>query len=117
MGQPQRSVVYPGLGNACNGCGLCCLAEQCDVSLDLFGTQEVCPALLLKEGKYNCDLVSHPKRYVYRVPIEQIWRWMPPVGHEFPEVVQAHFKLVFGIGFGCDAEFEQEEDDRLLSLD
>ena len=48
---------YPGFGNKCNGCGLCCLAEQCEMSLDFFGEQERCPALKNLGPVYGCDLI------------------------------------------------------------
>jgi ferredoxin len=49
----------PLYGDPCNGCGLCCIASQCPVSLIIFGQRDLCPALISNQlGGYVCGLVS-----------------------------------------------------------
>lgn len=42
---PEIIQNKPKEGDPCNGCGVCCLSEQCPVSVEVFGNQELCPAL------------------------------------------------------------------------
>jgi hypothetical protein len=94
---------YPGLNSPCNGCGQCCLAKQCPPSLDFFGKHDRCPALSIKGDRYNCGLLSDTISYVLDADLKAIRRWIPPVGAEFPEVWEAHFRFIFGGGI-CDSE-------------
>lgn len=103
FGKPE----YPGFLNPCNGCGLCCIAEQCPMSLDFFGEQHRCPALVNLGPVYGCDLMQNPMPYVEAADPAKIDRWMPTGAEEFPDVVRSHLRLRMGIGRGCDAEFEE----------
>jgi hypothetical protein len=51
---------YPGHSNPCNGCGICCIAEQCPVSVKQFGVAQVCPALQFEDGRFWCGLMKDP---------------------------------------------------------
>jgi hypothetical protein len=61
------------------------------------------PALSIRNDRYDCGLLSETGKYVAEADWEKISRWIPPVGSEFPEVWQAHFKFIFG-GGTCDSE-------------
>ena len=53
----------PGLGAACNGCGVCCLAEPCPVGR-VFSLRRTgaCSALRWDEAaaRYRCGLMAQP---------------------------------------------------------
>ena len=53
----------PPEGAACNGCGLCCLAEPCPLGVVLYRTRNgPCPALCWSSvsKQYRCGAVSAP---------------------------------------------------------
>lgn len=51
-------------GEPCTHCGDCCKAEQCGVSVEIFGASAGrCSALLEEDGKFFCGLVRCPEKY------------------------------------------------------
>lgn len=55
--------AYPGYGSACNGCGACCLACPCKISVT-YGLWEMgkgCRALRNVGDRYLCAVVSDPR--------------------------------------------------------
>jgi hypothetical protein len=72
----------PLAGRACNGCGLCCIREVCDIGLEIYGqeTPAPCPGLLAHNGRYLCKVV-----------LAEAAGGMAPVA-----------ALILGIGHGCD---------------
>lgn len=55
----------PKFGEPCNGCGLCCKTELCDVAEYFFaGASAPCPALEFEDGRTWCGLVRHPSRHL-----------------------------------------------------
>lgn len=83
-------VAKPPENDPCNGCGLCCLMQQCDLSIDLFGRQPRCPALEHAGERYACGLVTRPEHHL-----------------GVPAVSAPHFSHLFGdmlaVGEGCDS--------------
>lgn len=48
--------------SACCGCGYCCMAARCCLSLLIYPTrEELCPALIFKEGRFWCHLAEDPQ--------------------------------------------------------
>jgi hypothetical protein len=55
----------PGKMLPCNGCGLCCQEEVCDVGQEIFANPDKgiwldkgpCPGLVIRKGLYRCGLV------------------------------------------------------------
>ena len=91
-------VQKPAYGQPCNGCGLCCIAQQCPLSLAIFGKRGVCPALERGEGKtLTCGLVRSTGDYVADLPA---WG-----GAALSEA----FGLLLGAGVGCDGTMGGEE--------
>lgn len=69
-------------GSPCNGCGYCCAAEQCLISLELFGPVGApCPAMQFADGRFYCGVLR-----------------------EAPPTVQPTIAFLLGIGHGCDAD-------------
>jgi len=56
----------PALGETCNGCGVCCAAEPCPVSLALLWPHQApCRALIWSDQtqRYLCGMVCEPARF------------------------------------------------------
>ena|SRR5215213_522630 len=60
----------PLYGDPCNGCGLCCLSEQCPISLDMFGDVGICPALVDEGERWSCGLIVKPELFFHHLPDE-----------------------------------------------
>lgn len=66
-----KAPPKPALGAACNGCGVCCAAEPCPVSLLLLWPhRKSCRALIWDDAgqRYLCGMVAQPARFL---------RWLP----------------------------------------
>lgn len=59
MKKPEKPLYR----QPCNGCGLCCLEEQCAISEIIFGSEPRCPALIDAGSRYACGLIAEPERY------------------------------------------------------
>lgn len=62
-GEPSLMLAQlskPETGEPCNGCGVCCLAMPCAISMDAFGTKpgERCPVLEWRDGRFWCGAVE-----------------------------------------------------------
>jgi hypothetical protein len=88
-------ATKPSFGAPCNGCGLCCLSEQCRVSIKEFGAQDVCPALETEQGRYWCGLMIHPSKYGAGGELAQ---------HVGEECAAGFWRSYIGAGKGCDSE-------------
>ena len=67
----RHAPMKPNQGQPCNGCGACCVAEPCPVSLALLKqNQTQCRALEWHEAqnRYYCGMVISPSHYL---------RWLP----------------------------------------
>ena len=90
----------PALGQACNGCGVCCAAEPCPVSLALLWPHQApCRALIWSETEYRylCGMVSHPSQFL---------RWLPS---RFNLAASRLFKRWIAADTVCDADAELSE--------
>lgn len=90
MTDPLPKPLY---GLPCNGCGLCCILEQCPLSEAFFGQQPICPALeALPTGAYACGIVRAPQEYL---------DLQAGFAHHAPAAREA-FAVMLGAGLGCD---------------
>jgi hypothetical protein len=67
VGAPDK----PRIGLACNGCGICCLAETCPLGRVVFLQRSgPCPALIWEgEAKrYWCGMILKPEAYISILP-------------------------------------------------
>ena len=90
----------PPVGAACNGCGVCCLAEPCPVGVLLSRRRRgACTALLWDEaaGRYLCGVVSAPARFVAPAWLARL------AGRLAPRWIAA--------GQGCDCTLEPAKPD------
>lgn len=59
----------PALGQACNGCGVCCLAEPCPVGIVVTRRRSgPCKALVWNaaDSRYRCGVVAEPRTFLPR---------------------------------------------------
>ncbi len=88
----------PAVGQACNGCGLCCAAEPCPLGMLLSRRRRgACAALQWDEAGaiYRCGVLAEPRR------------WLP-----WPRFVPEAWarrlaRRWIAAGAGCDAEIER----------
>lgn len=122
---PTVVLEKPALGKRCNSCGLCCIAEVCDLGKEL-GDEVRCRALLTHaDGTFTCGLVADPYSVL---PDDRLapWRALDSLaGESYGEAaLKAHFAGLLGAGRGCDSEddvatefLEEQAQNRQLSLD
>jgi hypothetical protein len=80
----------PPEGADCNGCGLCCVLQLCDLAVEFLKADAApCPVLEFAAGRFWCGLARNPSRYLD----------IPCFADKFirPMVHQA-----LSIGEGCD---------------
>lgn len=85
----------PAVGQACNGCGVCCLLETCPVArLRFLQRNGPCPALewSATESRYRCGLLRRPAHYLP----------LPPRGEPLARRLLARW-IAAGQGCDCDA--------------
>jgi len=90
-----HSLLKPRKGDACNGCGACCIAEPCALAREILGaTKGRCPALETDAERSYCGIVRRPAHYMF--------------GEDAPASesgqVSALFASALGLGAGCDAD-------------
>jgi len=87
----------PALGETCNGCGVCCLAEPCPVGMLLSRRRHgACVALRWDDAgrRYLCGVVAQP---------ESLLRWLP---HFAARLVGRMARRFISAGSGCDASID-----------
>ena len=89
--------LKPALGQACNGCGVCCAAEPCPLGV-LVSRRRTgsCKALLWNPAgqRYVCGLLSEPSRFV-----GVGWGWAT-------RLTSALARRFVSAGTGCDSDAE-----------
>src|SRR4051812_24495333 len=80
----------PLYGDPCNGCGLCCLSEQCPISLDIFGDVGICPALMDEGARWSCGLIVKPELFFPALPAELSRLTALMLGQEGCDSVDSH---------------------------
>jgi len=85
----------PALGQPCNGCGVCCLAEPCPVGMVLSRRcKGACVALRWSEAsqRYVCGALVYPRE------TWGLWSYLPGLRGWVSRAIAA--------GKGCDASFD-----------
>lgn len=91
----------PPYGGPCNSCGLCCVVQQCPLSVLVFGSRDLCPALgeiPNKKGLF-CGLASRPDVFFDIKDTDKL----------SPDIASRAAGLLIGAGIGCDAREVTEE--------
>lgn len=87
----------PALGEPCNGCGLCCLAEPCPVGMLLSRRRRGrCIALRWDEAqrRYRCGALA--------------WRAKGSLARLLERPLHAWMARMIAAGRGCDADLEAQ---------
>ena len=94
-----EAPAKPALGDACNGCGVCCLAEPCPLGQLLTGRRQgACDALRWdpESHRYQCGAVAEP---------QDVWPWLPAIA--VPMVRRLALRWI-SAAKGCDSDAELE---------
>ena len=87
----------PEVGEACNGCGVCCAVSTCPVArLRFLRAAGPCPALAwsAEQSRYLCGLLHSPGRY---------FSWLPKRAENLARRLLSRW-IAAGIGCDCDVE-------------
>ncbi len=102
--EPQ-APAKPALGQPCNGCGVCCLAEPCPVGILVSRRRRGRCAALQWESttrRYRCGVVSQPRETL----------GMQRVAEVVQRIVAALARRWISAGSGCDSIAETAPVDR-----
>ena len=82
----------PRMGDACNGCGLCCRLELCGLALEVLGENHPapCPFIVDRDGRVWCGVVE--------------------AAAVKDEGFAGHLKWRLGIGVGCQVHDDYAEE-------
>jgi hypothetical protein len=94
----QQAPLKPEVGQACNGCGVCCAAEPCPVALVFVAAAGSCRALLWDQASmsYRCGMLTQPAQYLRWLPL----RWQAWFARRVRRWIAA--------GVGCDSSAQAE---------
>ncbi len=85
----------PRWGASCNGCGLCCALEPCQLAVEFLNAPEGrCRALEIEDGRAWCGLVRRPAHYLFGETV--------PASETGP--LSVAFATALALGAGCDTE-------------
>lgn len=100
-----EAPAKPAWGAACNGCGVCCLAEPCPVGVLLSARRSgACDALVWDDEAsiYRCGAVSHPQPTIARaLPRGAQWLAGP-----LAVLLRRTARRWIAAGTGCDSSLE-----------
>lgn len=95
----------PRHGEPCNGCGVCCIAQVCDLGLEL-GDEINCKALIQNPDRtFSCGLVVNPYHFLPEDELV-VWKFIDSkdgsgAGERRLKELNAEF---LGAGRGCDSD-------------
>lgn len=104
-GRVQTIAIHPAapskpvLGQACNGCGVCCLAEPCPVGIVVSRRRSgPCKAVVWSEAesRYRCGVVTDPSKFLPR--------WLLGLGKGTERAAVRMALRLIAAGRGCDSD-------------
>ena len=96
----QNAPKKPQLGDPCNGCGVCCLAEPCPISQVMFLQRSgPCPAIVWQPhiNRYECGMAISPSLHNRLIPV-----WAD-------RFLISIFRRWIAAGKGCDSGADIED--------
>ncbi len=93
----QDAPSKPEVGQACNGCGVCCAAEPCPVARTfLWQWSGSCAALEWQAEtlQYRCGMLQRPAHYLFLLPLF------------FEKTFSSLVKRWIAAGVACDSDAE-----------
>jgi hypothetical protein len=110
LSMPKHQVIHiqpeappkPAVGAACNGCGVCCLAEPCPLGMLVSGRRHgACRALRWSnaDARYVCGMVSAP---------HEVLGWQGRWGQVLTPWLARWARRWISAGQGCDSDLEIE---------
>lgn len=100
-----RAPTKPPEGAACNGCGVCCLAEPCPLGVVLSGQRRgACRALYWQEAshQYRCGAIVTPQETLER-SLPHALRWL---ARPTAPLLRSLALRWIAAGVGCDSSLE-----------
>ncbi|MGE8063745.1 hypothetical protein [Pseudomonas sp. NPDC089569] len=99
------TIEKPVFGDPCNGCGVCCIAQVCDLGKEL-GDDQSCKALIRNPDRsVSCGLVVDPYRFT---PESELVDWkfidVQGGGHAGEDRLKKLNASLLGAGRGCDSD-------------
>jgi len=89
-------IPKPAEGAPCNGCGLCCIAEPCGISLQLGATAgQSCPFLIYEEARFWCGVIKRPLAVLPHLGL---------TAEKAGALSEAAADALGGVGGGCDSD-------------
>ncbi|WP_429532476.1 hypothetical protein [Pseudomonas silensiensis] len=101
------TIEKPVFGDPCNGCGICCIAQVCDLGKEL-GDEQNCKALLQNSDRsFSCGLVVDPYQFMPESELT-VWKFIDVQGngHAGEEMLKQLNASLLGAGLGCDSDDE-----------
>ncbi len=98
----RLAPAKPGIGQPCNGCGVCCALETCPAArLRFRQKQGPCPALEWQPAQscYRCGLLTRPDYYL---------AWLPRALNHGASRLFSRW-ITAGKGCDCNAETDSGE--------
>lgn len=91
----SQVLEKPKFGKECNSCGFCCIAQPCQLSIEIIGNLPgPCRALEKDGDKRVCGLVKRPAWYMFKEDVHD----------NTTEYLSNLYSMALGIGIGCDSD-------------
>lgn len=100
-----EAASKPALGAACNGCGVCCLAEPCPLGMLLSGRRTgACEALRWDDAaaRYQCGAMVAPASVLYQL----LPPWLNVLVPALAPVLGRVSGRWIAAGQGCDCDLD-----------
>lgn len=97
--------VKPRPGQACNGCGVCCIAAPCPLGMLLSGRfRGACAALRWEPtpGRYRCGALSRPRQVLQQA----LPRWLRFLARPLSVPLTLWSRRWIAAGRGCDSSLQ-----------
>jgi len=103
---PVITLEKPQIYSPCNGCGMCCIVQVCDLGVAL-GDSVNCKALIANpDNTYTCGLVADPYSILDEGSLKS-WKMIDsfkPGETPGEDALKGMYAEMLGAGRGCDSD-------------